>query len=100
MEADAPCELVTKAKPEAGTRVEASKPVVAEPRTSLRLNRLFIFLSFVLKYFRIPRYSTFIRAGWLEQEADAVLPFHGSDWALFQAAVVAVEIDDASQPRG
>ena len=45
MDAEAPWELSTNVKPEAGTCVEASKPVVAEPRTSLRLNRLFILLN-------------------------------------------------------
>lgn len=44
IDAEAPCELFTKVKPDAGTLVLASKLVVIECRTALCLNRRFIVL--------------------------------------------------------
>ena len=42
IDAEAPCELFMKVKPEEGTLVEASKLVVVEFRAALCLNKRFI----------------------------------------------------------
>lgn len=44
IDAEAPCELFTKVKPDAGTLVLASKLVVVECRAALCLNKRFIVL--------------------------------------------------------
>ena len=53
IDAEAPCELLIKVKPESGTCVEAFKLAVVEFTATLRLNRRFIAIGYAFARFEL-----------------------------------------------